>query len=347
MDADDLALAERPRVGPGDTALRKRPAPAKPASIPAPSPAPIPAPPGPRDYVLISPCRDEALLMRQTLDSVIAQSIRPSLWVIVDDGSRDASPAILAEYAARHHWIRIVTRLDRGQRAVGPGVIEAFYAGCATVELDRYRFLCKLDLDLVLPPRYFERLMGRMEADPLLATCSGKAYIRVGDQLVHERHGDEQSIGASKFYRMSCFQALGGFSRDVMWDGIDGHRCRMRGWRAMSVDDPELRFIHLRPMGTSQTGVLAGRVRHGYGQYHMGTSFLYMLANAVNRLNERPYVLGSLAMLWGWISSAWRGAPRYEEPGFRPFLRRWQWLALLKGKRRALKEFHGEPIVSP
>jgi len=36
----------------------------------------------PRSYVVISPCRNEAAFMRRTLDSVLAQSERPALWVI-------------------------------------------------------------------------------------------------------------------------------------------------------------------------------------------------------------------------------------------------------------------------
>ena len=211
-----------------------------------------------RRYVVVSPCRNEADYMRQTLDSVIAQSVPPALWVIVDDGSTDATPRILAEYAARHDWIRIVTRADRGRRAVGPGVIDAFYAGYETIDPDEYQYLCKLDLDLRLPPRYFEELMARMEAEPRLATCSGKAYVESNGGLASERHGDETSIGASKFYRVSCFKALGGFVRQVMWDGIDCHRCRMRGWIACSWDDPELRFVHLRPMGSSDQGIYTG-----------------------------------------------------------------------------------------
>jgi cellulose synthase/poly-beta-1,6-N-acetylglucosamine synthase-like glycosyltransferase len=88
-----------------------------------------------RKYVLISPCRNEAAFMRRTLESVVAQSLPPSLWVIVDDGSTDQTPAILADYAARYNWIRLVNKPDRGHRAVGPGVIEAFYAGLASVQL--------------------------------------------------------------------------------------------------------------------------------------------------------------------------------------------------------------------
>ena len=33
------------------------------------------------------------------------------------------------QYQANHDWIEVVTRKDRGKRSVGPGVIEAFYAG--------------------------------------------------------------------------------------------------------------------------------------------------------------------------------------------------------------------------
>lgn len=276
--------------------------------------------------------------MRQTLDSVIAQSERPARWVIVDDGSTDATPAILAEYAARHDWISIVTRSDRGRRSVGPGVIDAFYAGLDTVDLDDYEYLCKLDLDLRLPPRYFELLMARMEANPRLATCSGKAYIESGSTLVSERHGDENSIGASKFYRVSCFRALGGFLREVMWDGIDGHRCRMRGWMARSWDEPELRFVHLRPMGSSQQSIFVGRMRHGYGQYFMGSSLWWMLVTAVYRISERPYVIGGMFIVWGWIKSWLQGLPRYEDPEFRRFLRHFHLRSLLVGKRRAIEE---------
>lgn len=294
-------------------------------------------------YVLISPCRDEAEYVRETLDSVINQSIRPTKWVIVDDGSTDSTPQILAEYRAKHDWIDVVTRSDRGRRAVGPGVIEAFYAGYETISPSDYEYLCKLDLDLRLPPRYFEILMQRMTANPRIATCSGKAYIEEENgRLVYERHADDVSIGATKFYRVACFKAIGGFVRAVMWDGIDCHRCRMNGWIACSWDESELRFIHLRPEGSSQKSIYAGRIRHGYGQYFMGTGFLFMVASSIYRLNRKPYVLGSLAMLWGYVKSVLQGKPRYEDAAFRRFLRRYQWRALWLGKKRAIEEFHRE-----
>ncbi len=291
-------------------------------------------------YVLITPCRDEAEYARRCIDSVLKQTRRPDLWVFVDDGSSDATPTILAEYAACHPWIQVVRREDRGRRAVGPGVVDAFYAGFETVKLDEYDFLCKFDLDLDLPPRYFEILLDRMAADPRLGTCSGKAYFidaRTGAQ-VSEKCGDEMSVGMTKFYRTACFGEVGGFVREVMWDGIDCHRCRLLGWKACSWDEPELRFIHLRPMGSSQQSIWTGRMRHGYGQYFMGTGLLYMTVSSLFRMTVPPFVLGGLAMWWGYVRSLLDRKPRYGDLAFRAFLRRYQMRCLLVGKRRATRE---------
>lgn len=285
--------------------------------------------------------------MRRTLESVVAQSITPALWVIVDDGSTDETPQILAEYAAMYDWIRIVANPDRGHRAVGPGVIEAFYVGLETITED-YPYLCKLDLDLDLPHRYFEILMTRMEDDPRIGTCSGKPYIRRGDDLVSERRGDEMSVGMTKFYRKLCFEAIGGFIHEVMWDAIDCHKARQMGWRAISWDDPELRFEHLRPMGSSQTSIYTGRRRHGFGQYFMGSDPIYFTASAVFRSLEPPYVLGSLAMMQGYLGAFFKRAPRLDDPELRDFIRDYQRRSLRMGRARAVAEIEAEraPLFS-
>lgn len=289
-----------------------------------------------RSYVIISPCRDEAKFMRRTLDSVLRQSVLPTRWIIIDDGSSDETPSILAEYADQHDFIRVIRREDRGRRAVGAGVVEAFDAGCKTINVRDYVYVCKLDLDLELPPRYFEILIERMEAIPRIGTCSGKPYFCTTDgTLVSEACGDETSIGASKFYRVACFLDIGGFVPQVMWDGIDCHRCRMKGWIACSWDEPELRFIHLRPMGSSDRSIWTGRMRHGSGQYFIGTSLTYMTSSALFRMTRRPFVVGGVGMWWGYVSSMVAGRTRYDDLGFRRFLRDYQWDCLRRGKKKA------------
>jgi biofilm PGA synthesis N-glycosyltransferase PgaC len=276
--------------------------------------------------------------MRRTLDSVVAQSVTPTLWVIIDDGSTDETPDILAEYTAKHDWIRVVPKPDRGHRAVGPGVIEAFYAGLDTVSLDEFTYLCKLDLDLDLPPGYFEGLMWRMQENPRIGTASGKPYMRHNGQLVSERRGDEMSVGMTKFYRVDCFQQIGGFVHEVMWDALDCHKARQLGWSAISWDDPDLRFEHLRPMGSSQTSIYTGRRRHGYGQYYMGSYPLFYAATCVFRMSEPPYVLGGLAMLQGYLGAWLRREKQHDDPDLRAFIRAYQRRALRVGKAMAVAE---------
>jgi biofilm PGA synthesis N-glycosyltransferase PgaC len=285
--------------------------------------------------------------MRRTLDSMVAQSVPPTLWVIVDDGSTDETPEILAEYMARHDWIRVVKKPDRGHRAVGPGVIEAFYVGLETVDLKNFDYLCKLDLDLDLPPRYFETLIARMTENPRIGTASGKPYMRVNGSLVSERRGDEMSVGMTKFYRITCFEAIGGFVREVMWDAIDCHKARQLGWTAISWDHPDLNFEHLRPMGSSQAGIHTGRRRHGFGQYYMGSYFPYFLATCIFRMREPPYVTGGLSMLWGYLK-AW--AAREDQHGdaeLRGFIRAYQRRALMVGRTRAVAEIEAQVATHP
>jgi len=293
--------------------------------------------------LLVSPCRNEQDYMRRTLDAVCQQTHPPARWIIVDDGSTDDTPAILKEYAARYSFIVIVRREDRGKRSVGPGVIEAFYAGLEGVDLTEFEFVCKLDLDLEFPLDYFERLIARMRDNPRMGSCSGKPfYVDKSGQQVPEWCDSEIVVGMTKFYRVVCFQEIGGFVRQVMWDGIDSHRCRMLGWIACSYDEPELRFEHLRPMGSSDANLLRGRRRHGAGQYFMGTSIAYMAASAVKRLLQPPYVIGSMVMVWGFVSAWLRSADRYEDREFRKFLRSYQWSTIWRGKQRAIARIEAE-----
>ena len=210
--------------------------------------------------VIISPCRDEERTLARTIACMRLQTHPPVRWVIVDDGSRDRTPEILARVAAEIPWVRVVHREDRGFRKLGGGVIDAFYEGLAAVDVD-YDFVAKMDVDLEFSPRYLARILEEFERDPELAAASGKVYRREGDRLVEEFMINEMVAGQFKLYCRAAFEAIGGFVREVMWDGIDFHRARMCGFRTASFVDPELRILHLRLMGSSEGSVYRGRLR--------------------------------------------------------------------------------------
>jgi glycosyltransferase involved in cell wall biosynthesis len=297
------------------------------------------------DYCLISPARNEAGYIKKTLDSVLSQTVLPKRWIIIDDGSTDETPQILAEYAAKHQLIEVHSRENRGRRALGGGVVEVFNTGMELLADDPAEFVCKLDVDLILPPRYFELLLDEMARDKRLGSVSGKPFFPVGGdlgKLKSERIGDDVSAGMTKFYRRAFLDDIGGLVKGLIWDGIDCYRGRMLGWRSKSIDDPDLRFIHLRPMGSSDKGIFTGRRRLGEGYWFMGAAPSFVLGSAVYRLGHKPALLGSLATLQGYARAWWKGAPRYDDGDFRRYLRRYHRAMLTRGKARALESFNRE-----
>jgi hypothetical protein len=126
----------------------------------------------------------------------------------------------------------------------------------------------------------------------------------------------------------------------VAWDGIDGHVCRMKGWIAQSINDVDMRIIHLRPMGSSQQSIWIGRLRWGRGKYFMGSAWYYVLAASVYRSFERPLVIGGMGIALGYFRALLSGCPRYPDRVYRNFLRRFELHSLVIGKRRTVARFN-------
>lgn len=281
-----------------------------------------------RKFVLVVPTRDEEKYLQQAIDCFARQTVPPHECVIVDDGSSDGTGAIADAAAEQHPWIHVVHRADRGERKLGGGVIDAFYAGYEALRTDDYAYVCKIDGDVTFPETYFEDLIKKFEEDPKLGGASGKTWNPVGDRLIEERLADEMVAGQVNFWRRQCWEDGGGYVREVMWDGIVFHRAHMFGWRTHSFKDENLRIIHHRLMGSSHRSIYRGRLRWGHGQWFMGTHPLYIIASGVFRMRERPYVLGGLLIVAGFFWAGLRGVARYDDLGFRKHLRRWQFKRL-------------------
>ncbi len=279
---------------------------------------------------IISPVRDESRFVRKTLDAMLAQSVRPQEWLFVDDGSADDTRAIVESYAGKHGWIRIVTRDDRGFRQLGSGVIAAFDFGRQHLSSTDYRYIAKLDGDMSFSPRYLEVMLNRLESDSKLAAVSGKVFRPEDGRLVEEYMIDEMVAGQFKLYKRAAFEEIGGFTQTILWDGIDIHRCRMKGYTTLSFHHPEAKLFHHRQMGSSDSNVFKGRMRLGRGIWFMGYHPLYAIASGIFRMAERPYVVGGLIIIGSYFSAAFRRERRFEDGEFIRDLQKWQLRQLLR-----------------
>jgi poly-beta-1,6-N-acetyl-D-glucosamine synthase len=279
-------------------------------------------------YNVITPVRNEAEFLRFAVDSMIAQTVKPQQWIIVDDGSTDGTANIARAAAATHRWIQLCQRPDRGYRMPGGGVIEAFYDGYRLITSSKWEFLIKLDGDLSFDADYFEKCFLRFEKDAELGIGGGAICGNVNGALVIEAPGDPafHVRGATKIYKRDCWEALGGLILAPGWDTVDEYRANMLGW--VSYTFPELKLWHHRAAGSAQ-GTWKNWVKNGLANYVAGYHPLFMGCKCAKRVVARPYGIAALGLLVGFLSGYIRRVPQVADRDLIRYLRQQQLQRLL------------------
>jgi poly-beta-1,6-N-acetyl-D-glucosamine synthase len=162
-------------------------------------------------YVVISPVRDEESYLTDMIACMIAQTVRPLQWIIVDDGSTDTTGRIIDEHAARYPWITAVHCENRGFRKAGGGVVDAFNAGYAALTPEKWDFIVKLDGDLSFTSDYFEHCFEEFASEPHLGVAGGVICHVIDAKEQVEACPAFHVRGATKIYREKCWNAIGGF----------------------------------------------------------------------------------------------------------------------------------------
>src|SRR5580692_9867153 len=278
-------------------------------------------------YVVVTPVRDEASYLSLTIESMVRQTILPQEWVIVNDGSKDETGKIIEDAARQYPWIRGVHRQDRGFRKWGAGIIEAFYSGFDVLTCPDWDFMSKLDGDLSFEPDYFERTFLKFQENHKIGIGGGVLYHEDNGKRVLEDHPVFHVRGGVKIYRRACWDAIGGLWVGPGSDTVDEVKANMLGWTTMSFFD--IQMTHHRFTGASW-GRWGGLVKDGKIDYVSGYHPLFLTAKSIVRLVRRPYILGSVALVYGYISAYLQGVPRVNDPDLIRYLRRQQ-LARLVG----------------
>ncbi len=194
--------------------------------------------------LLITPARDEAAHLERTIRAVAAQTRRPDLWLVVDDGSTDATPRILDRWAAELPFLRVVQAPTEGEdggadRLALAAEARAFNWALNRVDLGEFSHLGKLDADIELPPEYFERLLQSFAREPGLGVAGGGLLEQGRGGWYLTKVPAYHVRGALKLYSRECFEAIGGIEERLGWDTIDETYARMNGFATRSLRGPQ------------------------------------------------------------------------------------------------------------
>lgn len=274
-------------------------------------------------FVVITPARNEAQFIGATITSMVRQTARPMKWVIVSDGSTDGTDEIVEKYALLHPWISLVRMPERRDRHFA-GKIVAFNAGYATVQQLPYEMIASMDADISFDEGYFLFLLEKLNEDPqrgLVGTPFSEGSGRTYDyRFVNIEHVS----GACQLFRRQCFEDIGGYV-PIKAGGVDHVAvvtARMKGWKTRTFTDKVC--IHHRPMGSATARHLKIRFRFGVRDYVFGNHPLWEASRVLYQFSKRPFMLGGLVLLSGYIWAFLRRLDRPVSPEFVAFQRREQ-----------------------
>ena len=259
------------------------------------------------NYVLITPARNEADFIELTIKSVLAQTVRPVRWVIVNDGSTDATAEIVSNYASVHSWIEMIQMPERQERHFG-GKAHAVAAGRQRMAGLQFEVIGNLDADVSFEPDYFEFLMTRFAENPKLGVA-GTAFLEGNLSYNYEMVGIEHVSGMIQLFRRQCFEAIGGYSA-VKTGGIDLMAvltARTKGWETRTFTEKS--FVHHRSQGGALHTGLRGRWYMGRKDYLLGNHPVWEFFRSFYQMQYRPYVIGGLLVL---VSYFWHLVRRVE-----------------------------------
>ena len=289
-------------------------------------------------YVLITPAHNEEAFIEKTLASVCTQTAPPARWVIVDDGSTDRTAEIVENYTKRYPWIELVRRRKQPNRSFA-GKVHAFNAGLERVRSLQCEVIGNLDADLSFDSDYLAFLMRKFSDDPKLGVA-GTPFTEDGgyDTARDSFEGENHVAGGCQLFRRQCFEDVGGYipnpAGGVDWIAVT--TARMKGWRTRSF--PQKRFHHYRSLGTAGKGALSALFSYGEKDYYLGGSPVWQLFRVAYRMAKRPFVLGGLALLSGYISAFLRRVKRAVSPELMRFHRKEQ-MKKLRAILRTLLRF--------
>ena len=253
-------------------------------------------------YVLITAAYNEEANIEKTIESVLSQTLLPLRWVVVSDGSVDRTDEIVQKYANRHSFIWFLRVVRAPGRSFGSKV-KALHAGNAMLKDLGYEFIGNLDADVSVPPSYFEDLISHFAGRPLLGLAGGFVVEESNGEFRDRKQNRVYSVAhAGQVVRRGCYEAIGGYAV-LEHGGEDWHAqtcAKMNGWEVEAF--PELKIFHHRLTGEAGN-LLRHKFRQGRMDYSFGSYPLFEILKCLAHVSTRPFLIGSLSRLAGFICS--------------------------------------------
>ena len=234
------------------------------------------------------------------------------------------SMIIQREYEEGQDFIKVLNYQGDKKRNFASKVM-AFNFGYENLTVENYDYIGCLDADITLESDYYERIMEKFRQDINIGIAGGYVKEPINGVFKNRRLNKAYSMPNSiQFLSRSCFDEIGGFL-PLKYGGEDVAAevmARQRGWKVRAF--PDIPVFHHRVASSAQ-GLPRGMFRQGKMDYHLGNFFLSELLMCGNRIISRPFLIGAMARMMGYIVSYIKGEERIVDSDFIEYFRKEQW----------------------
>ena len=261
-------------------------------------------------YILITPAYNEEKFIEKTIQSVISQTLLPKKWVIVSDGSTDRTDEIIKKYLPGNPWIELLRMPEHKDRNFGAKVF-CFNAGFEKIRDLDYDVIGNLDADISFESDLFEFLINKFIEFQELGVAGTYFVEENYSSLTDSFEGKRHVSGQCQLFRKKCFEDIEGYvpHRAGGIDWIAVTTARMKGWKTQSFQ--EKHYFHHRHLGTGGSNRVGSLFKYGMKDYYLGGHPLWEVFRVVYRFANRPYIIGGLALMSGYL---WASFKRINRP---------------------------------
>jgi len=271
-------------------------------------------------YIIITPTKDEKKNISRLIGLIEKQTIKPILWVIVDESS-DSTKDIIKELAKKYEWVKsIFLEKSEGYLGINYGIAckTGFDFGIKYCEQHgiEYDYIGLVDADVVIAEDFFERLMIEFEKDPELGIASGSEYWNISGKLVSAGLREELPMGPARLWRRKCFEETGGYQATASPDSVSNVKAKLRGWKTKQFK--EIKVIARRT--STARGYWWGSVREGKDYYFLNYHPAIIILKALKYSLKKPYYIG-IALLFGYFSCVIREKEKIKDEEIKHYYR--------------------------
>jgi glycosyltransferase involved in cell wall biosynthesis len=270
------------------------------------------------EYILITPVKNEQETLGKMIDSIIFQTKKPVLFVIIDGKSSDETQNVVKKYSDKLPWVVLIHQnffSDIGGHInFSLAMREAYFFALEYCRMNKieFNYIGKLDGDNIISENFFANLILKFKADPRLGAVSGISCTN-GKQDMFPK--DE--LPDKRLYRKVALDQIGGFpDSKYSPDTVILAKMRMTEWKIQSFTGSIV--TNLRPDGGMSRGDWNTGVTFGKARYYLGYSVPLLLIGCAYNLAGGS-VRKTFGLLKGYFGSWIAGDTKIEDVAIRDY----------------------------